>query len=112
MLGRLSMADVAPHVWPLASVVCLLGAAGIFAGTVGSGHIDLFARFTAWAVAFTALTWTFAAMTLVGVWRVWVLPNGPTRRAARIHASLVTAANLTAVVYLAYWGIIGLRLWP
>jgi hypothetical protein len=110
--GSLSRADVAPRWLPLAAVLCLLAAVGTFALTVGTGRPDLFGRLTIWAVAFTSFTWLFAVLTLVGAWRVWATRIGAVRRSAWIHAAAVSLANVTALAYLSYWGIIGLRLWP
>jgi hypothetical protein len=110
--GSLSRADVAPRWLPLAAVLCLLAAVGTFAWTVGTGRPDLFGRLTIWAVAFTLFTWLFAVLTLVGAWRVWATRIGAVRRSAWIHAAVVSLANVTALAYLAYWDIIGLRLWP
>jgi len=32
-------------------------------------------------------------------------------RGVRIHSLLVSLANVLALLYLGYWGLIGLRLW-
>ena len=64
-----------------------------------------------WSVSFWILTWLFALAAVAGLVqavraRVWEV-----RRAVRIHSLLVSLANVLALLYLAYWGLIGLRTW-
>jgi hypothetical protein len=42
---------------------------------------------------------------------LWLARKREIRRFVRWHSIVVTSALLVAVVYLAYWGVIGIRTW-
>jgi CubicO group peptidase (beta-lactamase class C family) len=101
------------RVIPLLSVLCLVGVFAVF--MLGSLDADtLFAHFgkmTIWSVAICGLTWLFAVGAVAGLVQIIRARGRPIRRWVYIHALLVSLANVIVLLYLAYWGIIGLRTW-
>ncbi len=101
------------RVIPLFSVLCLGGVLAVL--TLGGLDADaLFAHFgkmTIWSVAVCALTWLFALGTVAGLVQIIRARNWPIRRWVYIHSLLVSLANAVVLLYLGYWGIIGLRTW-
>jgi CubicO group peptidase (beta-lactamase class C family) len=106
-----------PHlslrVLPLFSVLCLAGAFALLA-IAGRDPEALFARFgkmTIWSVAAWALTWLFTLGAVAGLVQVLRARKWPIRRSVYLHSLLVSLANFIVLLYLAYWGIIGVRTW-
>src|SRR5262249_23103854 len=98
------------RLWPLIAVLSLLATVGIFALSM---H-DLLGRMgnlTVWSGAIWATTLVFAVSSIASVVYCWQSPDQEVRRGVRRFAITVSLALLIAVVYLAYWGIIGLRTW-
>jgi hypothetical protein len=62
-------------------------------------------------VSYCVLTWVFAALSLAGLALARAAFGWKMNRAARVHSLLVSAACMGVCVYLAYWDMIGLRLW-
>lgn len=100
-----------PHLgmrlFPLAAVACLPAGLALLSGA----GLEAVGAFTIWSVGLTALTWLFAVLTLLGAWEVWKAKDSSNHRGVWWHATLVSAANLLALSYLGYWGIIGMRPW-
>jgi hypothetical protein len=66
---------------------------------------------TGWSVGFLLATILFAVATVLSAVALWRAPEQGVRLAVRRYSALLTAALLIATLYLAYWGIIGLRTW-
>ena len=109
LLGRLrGISHLSVRTVPLLSVLSLAGAFGlIFAA--GEDVIWDFGRPTIWSWSWVVLTWLFAIFAVSGL--VQAFRNGSVRKSVRVHSLLVSLANLTVMLYLSYWGIIGLRPW-
>jgi len=98
------------RLWPLLAMLCLIAFIAIF--IICSG--DIIARFgnvTLWSLAIFASTLLFALTSLIAAWTAWRSRADGVRRSVRIYSMIVSAALLVATIYLAYWGIIGLRTW-
>jgi CubicO group peptidase (beta-lactamase class C family) len=109
--GRLKRTDLGPRWLPLMATLCLFLALGLAAFAFALGGEIVFAGPTIWWVAFNALTWLFAVASVLALWPIWrtrLNAGGP----VWWHSVLVSAANLTALAYLAYSGVIGMRMWP
>jgi hypothetical protein len=113
LLGRMrAVQHLSVRALPLVAVLCLIGT---FVLLVQAGDatlaINRLGRVTPFSIGVCVLTWLFAVATILGL--VQVVRAGPmgVRRSVRIHSLLVVAANVVALAYLAYWGIIGLRTW-
>jgi len=96
--------------WPLASVLCLGAIVGIFI-LCADDLLTRLGNFTAWSGAFYAATLLFAIAPLVGILALSQAPSDAVRPGVRLFSVAVTIGLLIAVVYLAYWGVIGLRTW-
>ncbi|MBS0393943.1 MAG: beta-lactamase family protein [Proteobacteria bacterium] len=96
--------------WPLVAVLSLVGFVAIFQRSAD----DLIERFgspTGWAYALTATTVLFAVAALAAAWAAF-RPAGPgVRPAVRRHAQFVAFGLVVATLYLAAYGVIGLRTW-
>jgi hypothetical protein len=76
-----------------------------------SSAIQLFGTLTFWSVSLYLLTWLFAVtsvLALVQTVRHW---SSPIHRGVRIHSMLASIGSMTVMLYLLYWGVIGLRTW-
>jgi len=98
------------RLWPLLAMLSLLAFAGIFILCAGD-IISRLGNVTFWSLAIFTATLLFAAASLVAAWTAWRAPIEGVRRSVRIYSMTVSVALLLATVYLAYWGIIGLRTW-
>jgi len=101
------------RVVPLLSVLCLAGAFGlvVLASLDAEALLTRFGKMTIWSVAFWAVTWLFALGAVGGLVQIFRARKEPILRLVYIHALLVSLANVIVLLYLAYWGIIGLRTW-
>ena len=101
------------RIFPLFSILCLAGAFGLV--VLASLDVDAFfarlGKMTIWSVAVSALTLLFAVGAVGGLVQIFRARKWPIRRLIYIHALLVALANVIVLLYLAYWGIIGLRTW-
>ncbi|MGH9858066.1 MAG: serine hydrolase, partial [Acidobacteriota bacterium] len=101
-----------PHlrvrVLPLIAALSLAGF--VFLMLYGTNNILLLGRITWLSVTIFTLTILFA---LASVWGLIAAlrTHRNIKRSVAIHSLLVSIANTMATIYLAYWGIIGLRTW-
>jgi hypothetical protein len=96
--------------WPLVAVLSLL-AAVVIVILCSADFIARMGNMTGWSVAFFLATLLFAVATVLSAVALWRAPEQGVRLSVRRYSALVTAALLIATLYLAYWGIIGLRTW-
>jgi hypothetical protein len=101
------------RVLPLFGVLCLASAFALI--VLASLDVDAFfarlGKMTVWSVAIWALTLLFAVGAVGGLVQLFPARKWPIRRLVYVHALLVSLANVIVLLYLAYWGIIGLRTW-
>ena len=115
VLGGLSAkrrrpAERALRVWPLLAVLSV--AAFVFTFILCSDDlITRLGNLTMWSALIFLWTIAFAFAVLASAVAVWRAPGEGVRPAVRRFSTIVTVALLIALVYLAYWGIIGLRTW-
>jgi len=98
------------RVWPLVAALSLI-AAVVIVILFSADFIARMGNMTGWSVAFFLATILFAAATVLSAVALWRAPEQGVRLGVRRYSALVTAALLIATLYLAYWGIIGLRTW-
>jgi CubicO group peptidase (beta-lactamase class C family) len=98
------------RIWPLVAVLSLL-AAVVIVILCSADFIARMGNMTGWSVAFFLATLLFAVATVLSAVALWRAPEQGVRLGVRRYSALVTAALLIATLYLAYWGIIGLRTW-
>jgi CubicO group peptidase (beta-lactamase class C family) len=103
-------AERAMRLWPLIAALSLAAFVGIFVAS-GSDAITRLGNVTVWSVGLFLTSLLFAAACLASVIAQWRARKRDIRRFVRWH-SMAAAAGLTiAVLYLAYWGVIGIRTW-
>jgi hypothetical protein len=103
-------AERAMRLYPLAAILCLLAFVGIF--MVSSADlIERMGQMTAWSVALFLSTLFFAAATFMSLWSAATAKSDGVRRSVRWYSGIVSAALMLAALYLAYWGVIGMRTW-
>jgi len=110
VFGRRRPQDRAMRVWLLGAALSLVGAVVIL--MVGSG--DLLTHFgerSAWSMALCALTVLYAIATVGAVWQVFGVNNLMARGWVRWYARVAAIGLLIALVYLAAYGVIGIRTW-
>ena len=103
-------AERSMRIWPLVAVLSLI-AAVVTVMFSAADFIGRMGNITAWSVSFFLATILFAVATVASVMALWRAPEPGVRLGVRRYSALVTAALLIATLYLAYWGIIGLRTW-
>jgi len=95
---------------PLIAILTLVSVVAIF-NFAGDDAINLFGKVTPWSLAVFALTILFALLSLAALLQAWRARHWPIRRAVFLHSLLTAAACTALTLYLAWWGIIGLRTW-
>ncbi len=100
----------AMRLWPLIAVFSLIAFVGIVI-VCSDDLIDRLGNFTGWSAGVWLATVAFAMASVASAISVWRAPVETVRRGVRRFSVIVTTALLIAVIYLAYWGIIGLRSW-
>jgi CubicO group peptidase (beta-lactamase class C family) len=98
------------RLWPLISVLSLLAFIGLVILT-GSDAIARLGNLTFYSFGLTVTTLLFAAASLAGAVTLWRARKQEIRASVRWYSIAVTAALLIAVVYLACFGVIGIRTW-
>jgi CubicO group peptidase (beta-lactamase class C family) len=100
----------AMRLYPLLAVASLAGFVATFILS-SSDAIERFGNITGWSGAVFLFTLVFAVATLLSIWAVILAQPEGVRRSVRWYSGIVSAALLISLVYLAWWGIIGLRTW-
>jgi hypothetical protein len=103
-------AERAMRLWPLIAVLSLLAFVGLVILS-GSDGIARLGHMTIWSFGICLTTLIFAAASLASAVALWLARKKEIRRFVRWFSILVTSALLIATVYLAYWGVIGIRTW-
>ncbi len=103
-------AERAMRLWPLIAVLCLLAFCGVFM-LAASDAITRLGNLTVYSFGLFLATLLFALATLASAVALWLARKKEIRGYVRWHSMLVTAGLLIAALYLAWWGVIGLRTW-
>lgn len=98
------------RLWPLLALLCLIAFIAVFI-LCSSDIISRLGNVTVWSLAIFSTTLLFAVTSIISAWTAWRARTEGIRRPVRIYSMLVSAALIIATIYLAYWGIIGLRTW-
>jgi hypothetical protein len=110
MPKRRRRAERGMRLYPLLAVLSLVAFCAVFAAASG----DLLTRLgnvTVWSVGLFSCTILFAVMVLMSAWAVVTGSGEGVRRTVGWYSGIVSLALLIALVYLAWWGVIGLRTW-
>jgi CubicO group peptidase (beta-lactamase class C family) len=103
-------AERAMRVWPLVAALSLLASLAILA-LAGSNPWAHLGHLTVWSVSLFLATLSFGVAAVASAVALWLARKRQIRRFVRWHSMAVTPALLIAAVYLAYWGVIGIRTW-
>jgi CubicO group peptidase (beta-lactamase class C family) len=98
------------RLWPLIAVLSLLAFLGLVILS-GSDTIARLGNLTFYSFGLTVTTLLFAAASLAGAVTLWRARKVDIRASVRWYSIAVTTALLIAVVYLACFGVIGIRTW-
>ena len=115
LLGGLSRKRRRPpergmRAWPLLAVLSLIGFIVVF--TLASDNlIQSFGNPSGWSVTLFLLTIVFAVASLMSAISLGRAPKPEVRKGVRAYSIAVSVALVIATLYLAYWGIIGVRTW-
>jgi CubicO group peptidase (beta-lactamase class C family) len=107
---RRRAAERAMRIYPLAAVLSLVACMMIFS-SAGNDFINRLGHLTPWSAGLFLTTLAFAVATIMGVWSAATAPPSRVRPAVRWFSIVVSAALVAGLVYLAYWGVIGVRTW-
>ncbi|MBZ5521760.1 MAG: beta-lactamase family protein [Acidobacteriia bacterium] len=115
ILGGLSKkrrrpAERSMRAWPLLATLSLCAVVVIFI-LAGDDLITNMGNLTAWSGGLFLATILFALASLAGAIAVWRAPADGVRRSVWRYSAAVTAALVICTAYLAYWGVIGFRIW-
>ncbi|HEY3988242.1 MAG TPA: serine hydrolase [Acidobacteriaceae bacterium] len=103
-------AERAIRLWPLIALLSFAASLGLFI-LASDDPITRLGNFTGWSFGIYLGTLIFAAASLASVGALWLARRQQIRKGVRWFSIAVTLALLVATVYLAYWGVIGIRLW-
>ena len=103
-------AERAIRLFPLIAVVSLAASITIFA-LAGNDLLNRLGNLTIWSFGLFLCTLLFAAASMAAAVALWLARRQPIRKSVRRFSIAVTAALLIATAYLAWWGVIGIRLW-
>lgn len=104
-VGHLSVRIV-----PLAASLSFLGIFAVIFITL-EDPINALAWPTIWSIGICALTWLLAILTPLGLINLMRARRAEINRWVWWHSLLVTVANSIVLIYLVYWGVIGIRTW-
>ncbi|HTQ53721.1 MAG TPA: serine hydrolase domain-containing protein [Bryobacteraceae bacterium] len=115
LLGRLrplpgSRLHLSVRALPLIAILMLAVMIGTFMWA-GDDAIDRLGRITPWSISVFAASLLLALMSVAALVQAWRSRQWPIRRGVRIHSLAVAAACAILTLYLARWGVIGLRTW-
>jgi CubicO group peptidase (beta-lactamase class C family) len=100
----------AMRLYPLAAVLSLIACVMIF-NSSGNDYINRLGHLTPWSAGIFLTTLAFAVTTIMGIWSAATVRPPLVRPAVRWFSIAVSVALLIALVYFAYWGVIGIRTW-
>jgi CubicO group peptidase (beta-lactamase class C family) len=110
ILRRRHPAERSMRIWPLLAVLCMI-AIVIFLNATGDDARTRLGNLTIWSFSLFLLTLFFGTASVAGIIAWWRAPRHETRLGVRIYSLIVSLTLLITTIYLAYWGIIGLRTW-
>jgi CubicO group peptidase (beta-lactamase class C family) len=103
-------AERAMRLYPLIAIAGLGCFIAIFI-LCASDILNRLGHFDGWSASLFASTIVFAIAVLMGAWSVLTSKTEGVRRIVRCYSAMVSLALLIALAYLAWWGMIGLRIW-
>ncbi len=105
IIKRRRSAERALRVWPLVAVLSLIVYFTLWAS---AGNSEL-GRLTTWSLGLFFSTVAFAVASVASALSLWLARKREIRRSVRWFSAAVASVLLIVALYLAYWGIIGIR---
>jgi len=96
--------------WPLITVLSLIAIVVIFL-LASEDFISRMGNPTSWSVSLFVATLAYGFAALVSVFVLWRAPKTEIRKGVRWFSIAVILPLFISALYLAYWGIVGLRTW-
>jgi CubicO group peptidase (beta-lactamase class C family) len=103
-------AERAMRLWPLIAALSLLAFVGFFI-LAGDDMLTRLGNLTFYSFGIFLTTLIFAAASLASAVALWLARKQEIRRSVRWYSIAVTSALLITALYLAFWGVIGIRTW-
>jgi hypothetical protein len=108
LIGKMKgVRHLAVRAVPLLAVLCFL-AIPYFAGKLDGAAIGTLNFFT---FAIFSGTLVFPLLSVLGLILALRVPKEEIRRGVRLHSLLVSLACCVIAMFLASWGLVGIRLW-
>ena len=98
------------RLWPLIAVLSLQAFVGLFV-LAGNDMLARLGNLTIWSFGLFLTTLLFTLASLASAFALWLARKQEIRASVRWFSIAVISALLIAAVYLAYWGVIGIRTW-
>ncbi|MGF7186380.1 hypothetical protein GGQ84_002482 [Desulfitispora alkaliphila] len=83
----------------------------ILSTITANNPIELFGGPTPWSVGIFLLTLVFGLASLASLIQAVRALRWNVSTTLKIYSLLVSMANMTVTTFLAYWGVIGFRIW-
>ena len=103
-------AERAIRFWPLITVLSLIAIVVIFL-LASEDFISRMGNPTPWSVSLFVATLAYGLAALVSIFVLWRMPKAEIRKGVRWFSIAVIVPLFISALYLAYWGIVGLRTW-
>jgi hypothetical protein len=97
--------------WPLIAVLSLLSIVVICMLSNLDVAISRMGNLTIWSFSLFLATIVFSSASAASVIALWRARKREISGIVRVYSTLITIALVITTVYLAYYGIIGLRTW-
>jgi CubicO group peptidase (beta-lactamase class C family) len=108
LMGKMKNAgNLSLRVMPLLAGVCLLGIGLVLSWT----PIWVLGTYNMASVSVWLLTWLFAAFSALGIILSWPAHSSAGNRKVLWHSLIVSAACCGLTFYMAWWRLLGIRLW-
>ena len=111
LLRKIKVQHLSVRVLPLLPILCLFAVAALFMSCEDMIMIQQFGNATFRSVSVWLLSYLLVLISLAGLAQVIRTRRWSVNQGVRVHALLVSLANVVVSLYLIYWGIIGLRTW-
>ncbi|HVB33107.1 MAG TPA: serine hydrolase domain-containing protein [Patescibacteria group bacterium] len=99
--------SMALPVMPLLAGLSLLAVSLVLAWT----PVWVLGTYNMASVSIFLLTWLFAAFSVLGLLLAWPVQSRPASRMVYWHSLIVSGACFGLTIYMAYWHLLGIRLW-
>jgi CubicO group peptidase (beta-lactamase class C family) len=104
-------AERAIRLWPLIAVLSLLGFVALFLLAAAHDSLARLGNLTAWSAGLFLISVAYGVASFAAAVALWRARRHEIRGSVRWYSIAATSALLIAALYLAWWGVIGIRTW-